>query len=224
MRARLERVRKRCELGRLAARAMGERLLEQPVGEPRVARQERAVEIGADRATDAAAFVAALAVVPEAGDDAAERLGTGIEPRAARVVLEAGERLPVARLELALEQDVADHPPLARDGLERQQADARHVLAVEAAVAAPEQLVAAAHREQCGAAADDRLVQRLRLRGEVLGDEQLLTVLAAADVVEVVRAGDDRVVHADAASRRARARARPPGGRTRRCCRGRRRC
>ena len=96
-----------------------------------------------------------------------------------------------------LEQHVADHPPLARDRLERQEADARHVLAVEAAVAAAEQLVAAAHGEERGATAEHGLLQRLRLRGEVLGHEQLLAVLAAADVVEVVRAGDDRVVHAE---------------------------
>ena len=182
------------------------------------------MQIRADRAAEPAAFVAALAVVAEAGDDAPERLGAGVEPRPARVVLEAGERLAVARLELALEQHVADHPPLAGDGLERQEPDARHVLAVEAAVAAAEQLVAAAHREQRGAAVDDRLDQRLRLRREVLGDEELLAVLAAADVVEVVRAGDDRVVHPDrrhvelvaAPARRA--------ARRRRCCRGRRRC
>ena len=102
----------------------------------------------------AAALEAALAVVAEAGDDAAERLGAGVEPRAAGVVLEARERAALARLELALEQHVADHPPLAGDRLERQQADAGHVLAVEAAVAAAEQLVAAAHGEQRGAAVD----------------------------------------------------------------------
>ena len=116
------------------------------------------MEVRADHAPGAAALVAALAVVPEAREHAPERLGAGIEVRAAGVVLEAGERPPLARLELALEQHVADHPLLAGDGLEREQSDARHVLAVEAAIAAAEQLVAAADGEQRGAAVDDRLV------------------------------------------------------------------
>ena len=53
VRPRLELVGERLELRRLAARAVRERLREQPVGEPRVARQQRAVEIRADRAPDA---------------------------------------------------------------------------------------------------------------------------------------------------------------------------
>ena len=152
------------------------------------------MEIGADDAAGAAALEAALAVVAEAREHASERLGAGIEARAAGVVLEAGERPLLAGLELALDQDVADHAPLARDGLEREEADAGHVLAVEAAIAAAEQLVAAADREH-GRSAVDRLVQRLRLPREILRDEQLLAVLAAADVVEVVLARHDRVAH-----------------------------
>ena len=148
----LELVGERLELRRLAAASVRERLREQPVGEPRVARQQRPVEVRADRAAEPAALEAALAVVAEAGDDAAERLRTGVELRPAGVVLEARERPARARLELGLEQHVADHPPLAGDRLERQQADARHVLAVEAAIAAPEQLVAAADREERRAA------------------------------------------------------------------------
>ena len=75
----------------------------------------------------AAALEAALAVVAEAGDDAAERLGARVEVRAAGVVLEPGERAPVAGAELALEQHVADHPPLAGDRVKREQADARQL-------------------------------------------------------------------------------------------------
>ena len=92
MRAALELVGQRLELAAPRRRSVRERLREQPVGEPRVARQERPVEVRADRAAGAAALEAALAVVAEAGDDAAERLGAGVEPRAAGVVLEAGER------------------------------------------------------------------------------------------------------------------------------------
>src|SRR5205814_3457535 len=74
------------------------------------------------------------------------------------------------------------------------EADTGHVLAVEAAIAAAEQLVAAADRER-GHSTVHRLAQRLRLACEVLRNEQLLTVLPAADVVEVVLAGCDRVSH-----------------------------
>jgi hypothetical protein len=65
---------------------------------------------------------------------------------------------------------------------------------VETAIAAAEQLVAATNREHRRAAVD-RLLQRLRLPCQVLRDEQLLAVLAATDVVEVLLAGRDRVSH-----------------------------
>ena len=78
---------------------------------------------------DAAALEAGLAVVAEAGDDAAERLGAGVEPRAAGMVLEARDRPPLTRDELALEQDVADHAPLAGDRLVREEADRRASIA-----------------------------------------------------------------------------------------------
>ena len=45
------------------------------------------------------------------------------------------------------------------------------------------------------ARAVDGVVQRLRLPHEILRDEELFAVLAAADVVEIVRARRDRVRH-----------------------------
>src|SRR5439155_3635662 len=116
----------------------------------------------------------------EAEHHPTERLRARVEVRPSRVILEAGDRSPAAA-ELRLEQHVADHPPIPCDGLEWQQADARHVLAAEAAIAAPQQLIAAADREEGGTSLDNSLLQRAGLRGEVLGDEQLLAVLAAAD-------------------------------------------
>ena len=129
------------------------------------------MQVRPDRAADADALVARLAVVPEAGDDAPERLRARIEPRPAGVVLEAGDRPSLTRDELALEQDVADHPLLAGEGLVREEADARHRVAVAAQVAAPEQLVAAADREQRGAVRDG-LLDRRALRDEVGGDQR----------------------------------------------------
>ena len=113
-------------------------------------------------AAGAAALVAALAVVAEAGDDAAERLGAGVEQRAARVVLEAGQRPPLARLQLALEQDVADHPPRPGDRVEREERRRPgSSVAATSRYDAPEQLVAAADGEH-RRAARDRLAQRRR--------------------------------------------------------------
>src|SRR5438105_13051949 len=121
---RLETVRQRVERRRFAQTA-GQRLREQPVRKPRVPGEQRAVEIRPDRPADATPLVAALAVVPESGDHAAERLGARIESSSAGVVLEAGERPLAARRELALEQHVACHPPLARDPLALDPADPR---------------------------------------------------------------------------------------------------
>src|SRR5436190_16728240 len=147
----LEVVGQRRELGRRAAAGVRERLGEHPVREPRVARQQRPVEIGADRTPDAAPFEAACAVVSKTRDDTAERLGAVVENRAAGVVLESGERAPGPR---ALEEDVADHPPLACERLEWEQPDARQLAACPIPVRPPEQLVAAANGENRCAAVD----------------------------------------------------------------------
>ena len=84
------------------------------------------MQVRAERAPDAAALEAGRAVVAEAGDHAPERLGARVEDRPAGVVLEARERACLA-VELALEQDVADHPALAGDRLEREDAGAREL-------------------------------------------------------------------------------------------------
>ena len=123
--------------------------------------------------------------------DVAERLGARVENRSPGVVLEACERLAGPR---ALEQDVADHPLLTRDGVQRQQACAGQLDAPQVAVGRTEQLIAAADCEE-GSGALDRVAQGLGARGEVGRDELLLAVLAATDVVEVVLAGRDRFSH-----------------------------
>src|SRR5438132_7202439 len=71
----LELVVERLELRRLAV-AMRERLRQQPVGEPGIPREERPMEVRAERTPQAAALPATLAVIPEPGHDAAERLRT----------------------------------------------------------------------------------------------------------------------------------------------------
>src|SRR3954470_23775795 len=104
------------------------------------------MEVGAEHAPGATALQATLPVVAEAGQHAAERLGAVLEDRPARVVLEAGERAPLARLERALEQDVADHPALAGDRVQRQQAHTGQLVAALVAVDVPEELISAADR------------------------------------------------------------------------------
>jgi hypothetical protein len=175
---------------------MDKRLRQEPVGEPGVAREERSVEVRPDRTADAAAFEAALAVVPETRDDAAEGLSAWIEHRAPGVVLEAGQEPALAGLELALEEHVADHPALAGHRLVREEADARQYLAVTPAVGAAEQLVAAAHGEDHRAACG-RLLQGLALLDQIGRHQRLLAVLAAAHVEEVVLARRDRVAEVD---------------------------
>src|SRR5690348_5462961 len=152
--------------------AVRERLLEQPVGEPRVAREKRTVQIGAVRALVAAALEARLPVVPEPKDDPAERLGAVVQDGAARVVLEAGQGLTGPR---ALEKHVADHAALAGDRVERKQPDPRELHAGDVAVVSPEQLIPAAHGEERGAALD-RLAERLALRRQVVCDELLFAI------------------------------------------------
>src|SRR5688572_9317440 len=92
----LELVRQRLELQPLA-RLPEQGRREQPVGEPGVAGEERAVEVRPEREADSAALVAALAVVSKPCYDATERLRAGVEICTARVVLEARERAALAR-------------------------------------------------------------------------------------------------------------------------------
>src|SRR2546425_4758095 len=151
MRLGLEVIREGLQLRRLAV-AMRERLREQPVGKPGIPRQEWAVEVRPDCTADAAALPAALAVVAEPGDDAAEWFRARVQARPARVILEACKGAAGSGLELALEQDVADHAPFARDRVEGKEADPGQFGTVDVTVGAPEELVPAADCEQCGAA------------------------------------------------------------------------
>src|SRR6185437_14731763 len=161
--------------------AMCEGLPEQPVGKPGVAGQEWTVEVGPDDTARTTALEAALAVVAEAGDDTPEWIRAWIEPGPTDVVLEAGKRTSDPGLELALEQHVADHASFPRDRVERKQSDAGQLCPVEVSVRAPKQLVAAADREHRGSGVDSPTYV-FRLRGQILRDKGLLTVLAASDV------------------------------------------
>src|SRR5262249_43035137 len=108
----LQLVIERCEV--CVEAAVCKRVREQTVGEPWIAGEQRAVQIRAVDAAFAAAFEAGDAVVAEAVDDPAERLGAVVEDRPPCVVLEAGQRLAGPG---AVEQHVADHALLAGLGV-----------------------------------------------------------------------------------------------------------
>ena len=181
----LERVVERRE----RVRGQPERGRGQPVGEPGVLGQQRAVEVRADHGAVRAAadaLVAAAAVVAVALEHPPERRRARSEPRAAAVVLEAGQHRGSAG---DLDRDVADQPrAVLADGLEVDEADAGQPLVAEL-VAVAEQLVAAADAEDHRAALRGG-VQRVALDGgEVLRAQRLVAVLAAAEVEEVVGVG-----------------------------------
>ncbi len=144
------------------------------------------MEVGADRRTDAAALEARVAVVAVARDNPSERRRAGVEQRPAGVVLESGHHRRGAVAEVGFEQHVTDQPLLAGERLVREDSCPRHPRAVAAAVATPEQLVAATDGEHCRAGVDSP-PQVVSPRREVGRDERLFAVLAAADVDEVVR-------------------------------------
>src|SRR2546423_9692952 len=74
----LEVVFERPQLRRLAE-AMSQSLREQPVGEPRVARQQGSMQIRPDRAADTTALPAARTVVAETRDDPPQGLRARVD-------------------------------------------------------------------------------------------------------------------------------------------------
>ena len=145
------------------------------------------MKIGADRPADAAALVAGVAVVPETGHDTAERLAPG-----SRRVRPAWFSKPatVRRWPGSSSQSSRTSPIIRRSPatVSCGKRPTPGMSPVPVAVAAPEQLVAAADGEDRHAALDRLLVHRA-LRGEIRRDQRLLAILAAADVEQVVLAG-----------------------------------
>ena len=173
---------------------MRERLREQPVGEPRVARQERPVQVRPDRHGRRGS--------PRSRSRrrcrSRRRRARAARAPASRRVRPAWFSKPASvrcrRLELALEQDVADHPPLAGDRVEREHADAR---AARRRGGRGRSARAAGSRRRRRAPRRRRRPPRAAPRAfarEVGRDQRLLAVLAAADVEQVVlvRAGPAR--------------------------------
>ena len=111
------------------------------------------------------------------------------------MVLEPDDRPPLARVELALDQHVADQANISGHRVQRKDAGTGLLAPRAVTVVAAEQLVAAADGEQ-DRAAGHGLGQRRAAAGEIGCDEGLLAVLPAADVEEI-RVGRRRVAEAD---------------------------
>src|SRR5438477_5649043 len=101
---------------RLDDASAAQRGRDQPVGQPGVLRQDRAVQVGAvDLPVDGTLL--AIAAVVAAAADLAERPAAGAEVGLAGVILEADQRPGAPVLEPAGHDLVADHAPRPRDGV-----------------------------------------------------------------------------------------------------------
>src|SRR3954469_15409199 len=165
---------------------------DEPVGEPGVLRQQRAVQVRADDAVAHDALEARLPGVAVAAQDLAQRALPGTEVRAAAVVLEARQHTGSA-VELHLDGDVADEAVRVHaDGPEIDEPEPGDLLVAEL-VGVAEELEPAADAEDQPAAVG-RGVQRVALgRDEVVRAQRLVTILTAAEVEEVVGGRVDRV-------------------------------
>ena len=180
---------------RLAAGRVRERLREQPVGEPRVARQQRAVEVRADRrgrrgsprsrSRRRCRSRATTRPSGSAPSSSCVRPAWFSKPASVRPAHSQSSRTsPIMRRSPATVWS-GKRPMPGQLG------------AVAVAVEAAEQLVAAADREDGRAARRPPRARRRAFAARSTRDERLLAVLAAADVEQVVRARPQRVAHRD---------------------------
>src|SRR5205823_3509862 len=149
---------------------------EKAVRKPRVLREARSVEIATDHFSLYRALGLVFAVVAVSGDDRSERLRAGAEVRPPGVVLEPDER-SVGRIHQQIAHEAL--PAGASGHVENAQpwyrgADLRHVLVSE-------ELIAAADREDRGAALDGLPQARAVLAHQIGADDVLPLILAAAE-------------------------------------------
>ena len=167
--------------------ACAERRREQPVGEPRVSRQQRPVQVRPDRSPSWQPSKPVSPLFP----NPARRGRAARRPRRASSG-RRGSRSPpasaLAGIELALEQHVADHAPSPATVSQREHAGARQ-LAIRRARGSRDR--AAGSRRRRRARPRRRRPPRAAPRPavEVGRDQRLLAVLAAAHVEQIVRPG-----------------------------------
>ena len=190
------------------------------VGQPRVLGQQRAVHVGADHRPSRTPSPPSSPLLPWPRTTRPSGSTPGAQMRAAGVVLEPDQRAHAAAVQIALQRDVADHASSPATVSRSTRPGARHLVALVAAVAMAQQLVAAAHRQHRRRRRRPPRADR-RLALEVVRDQHLIAVLAAAEVVEV--GVGQRLARAAARSPGSRSRATRSGARAPRCCPGRRR-
>src|SRR4051794_29504257 len=170
---------------------------DEPVGEARVLRQQRAVQVGPDHVAAAHALEAVAAVVAVAAQHAAEwLLALALSRvRPAAVVLESGQH-PDGPVEVDLDGDVADQ---ARTGLayraQVDEADPGELLVAEL-VGGAGGLVAAAYRQHHLVGLGGGVQSVALDRGHVACTQGLVAVLPAADVEQVMGVGVDPLAQA----------------------------
>ena len=108
------------------------------------------------------------------------------------VVFKSGECPPFPGLELAVEQDVADHPSLSSNRPQVEDPGARKLGSGTVEIRAPQELVAAANGQKCRSACQC-LLDGLGVSGQVRRDQGLLAILPAPDVEQVVGGRIDRL-------------------------------
>jgi hypothetical protein len=185
---------------------------DQVIGQRRVLRKGRPVQVGPDRIAVDAALQPVLGVVAATGEHRAQWLGTAVQVCPAAVVLEADEH-PVA----PADDEVADRADTARpgngvqpgpglrgpvDGVRAEDAEPGQLLAGRGAVVMPPELVAGADSEG-GRPVLDRPPDPLALDvQQVIAYQALMGVSAAADQEQVEQLRIDpaaqlQVVHLD---------------------------
>ena len=153
------------------------------------------MQVGADHVAALHALEAVAPVVPVPAEHAAERALAGPQVGPAAVVLESRDHAGPGP-EVRLDRAVADQARAGlADGAEVDEADPGELLAVQL-VRVAEQLIAAAHGQHDRTAVR-RPVERLALGiGHVARDGDLVAVLAAAHVEEVVGVAVERLPEA----------------------------
>jgi hypothetical protein len=143
------------------------------------------VQVCAEHGALQAAFGFIASVVAEAESCFAERPCFGSEEGAAAVVFETDKRFGRERFDFRVDDHVADEALFPRLRADVDHADAWESFAVGGLVVVAEQLVAATYSEDGGAAVHRSFQRRLLELEQVLVDERLLAVLAAAEEEDV---------------------------------------
>lgn len=194
--AELDRIVERSQIG--LTETAGQGPAEQLIGEVRVLGQERAVAVGAQEVLVDQPLGSALPVVAVAAADPGEGGGAWIQEGLAAVVFEPNDRFGLKR-QGEFSYQVPDQPPGSGDGVGGEDPEAFNPLVRVRLKIASEELIAAADEESRQPIAGGRCEIGLMAQ-EILGDQGLAAVLAAAEKDDIGRGpvhdiSDSRVLY-----------------------------